>query len=289
MNELQNLETFVHVADAGSFTGAARALGIRQPTVSRRIAELEAHLGVPLVRRSTRSLDLTESGLRYLEHAREVLSAMTRAREAVVREGPLGGTLRIAAPVSLATTWLAPQLPEFLASHPDLDLQLELSEEHIDLVARHIDLALRVGGPDAATLTGRRLRPVHRWLVASPAWLAAHGPIEDVSQLAEHTGLVFSPPNRPQSAWPLRTGFLSPARVVTASNGLFLAELVIRGVGVGLLPDWAAEDHLARGRLVRLLPEVTAVPLSMWLVWPDHHYQRAAARAFIAWLSDRQA
>lgn len=285
MNELSNLETFVKVADLGSFTEAARALGVRQPTVSRRVAELERSLGVALVVRTTRRVSLTEAGLRTLEPARVALDALERTREAAHAPDELEGILRIAAPVSFTTVWLAPRLGSFLERHPALDVVLELSERHVDLVGEGLDVAVRIGGPDQATLMGRRLRPVRRHLVASPAFLARHGPLEQPEDLERHTGLVFAPAGQQPRVFQVQGRDIAPARVVTVSNGLPLRQLARDGVGVAMLPDWLVEDDIEAGRLVRVLPELSAPPLDLWVVWPRHRFQRAATRAFVDWMA----
>lgn len=284
MNEIQNLETFVRVADLGSFTDAARALGVRQPTVSRRVAELERELGVALVVRTTRRVALTEAGLRYLEPARAALGAVQRAREAAQASAALSGVLRVAAPVSLTTVWLSRHLGRFVAAHEGLDLVLELAERHVDLVSEGIDVAVRIGGPDHASLAGRRLRRVERHWVASPGFLQRHGPIASADDLADHRGLVFAPAGQQPRTFAVGDHTIAPRQVVTASNGLPLRQLARDGVGVALVPDWLIEDDLAEGRLVRILPDVAPPTLDLWVVWPQHRFLSAATRAFVDWI-----
>jgi len=285
MNELENLVTFVRVADAGGFTAAARSLGVGQPTVSRRISELEAELGVALVQRTTRQLSITEAGLRFLERAREVVDAVERARDAARFSGPLRGELRITAPVSFTHVWLGPRLGQFMRQHTMLDVYLDVADRHIDLVAERMDVAVRMGGPDDANLAGRRLRSGERWFVASPTWLEAHGRPASFSELAHHTGLIFAAAGTHPDGWTLEGVSVTPQRVIVASSGLTLAQFVKDGLGVALLPDWLVEQDLATGALVRLLAEQQSPRLDLWVVWPVHRYQRAATRAFIEWMT----
>lgn len=283
MNDLEAMRTFVLVADASSFSAAAAALGVGQPTVSRRIAELEEHLGVPLLQRSTRSVKLTESGARYLAEIRAALQAVDAARDAVAGPRPLDGRLRVSAGVAFASVWLCPRLPAFLAAHPALDVDLHLVDRHVDLVADGVDLALRVGGPDAATVTGRRLRMVERWFVASPEWVRREGEPCDVGDLRRHTGLLFAPTDH----WPRDFGDpdrVAPRRVIAATSGQTLLGLALAGVGVALLPDWLVERDIGQARLVRLLPDTRVDALPLWVVWPTHRFQQAAARAFVDWV-----
>lgn len=289
MNELENLVTFVRVADAGGFTAAARSLAVAQPTVSRRISELEAALGVALVQRTTRQLSITEAGLRFLERAREVVDAVERARDAARLSGPLRGELRITAPVSFTHVWLGPRLGQFVHEHPTLDVFLDVADRHVDLVAERMDVAVRIGGPDDANLAGRRLRPGERWFVASPSWLEAHGHPTSFAELAQHTGLIFAAAGTQPVGWTLGGVAVAPQRTIVASSGLILAQFAKEGLGVALLPDWLVERDLATGALVRILAELQSPRLDLWVVWPVHRYQRAATRAFIEWMTLQSA
>ena len=288
MDDLIAMQTFVAAAEHGSFSAAARRLGTTQATVSRRVAELEQALGAPLVQRTTRRFALTEPGQRYLAAAREVLEAAVRARD-VVREAEPAGLLRVAAPVSLTNVWLGPRLHRFLGRHPGIDLELDLSERHVDLVAEGFDAAVRVGGPASADLAGRRLRPGERWFVAAPSWVAAHGAPDTLDDLAPATGLIFAPTGTRPTGWSWPGARLTPARRVVSSNGQPLRELALAGHGVALLPDWLVSDAVAAGRLVRLLVGVGPPRLDLWVVWPQHRFARAATRAWVSWLVEESA
>jgi len=279
------MATFIAVVEGGSFTAAAKVLGLRQPTVSRRVAELEDALGVALIQRSTRSLALTEAGYRYLEQARVAMLAVASARDAARGPQELSGLFRLSAPVSFTEAWLSPRLPGFLESHPGLHIDLELSERHVDLVSEGVDVALRIGGPASATLTGRRLRPVERWFVVSPGWLAKHGRPQNSAELSRHTGLIFAATGTRPRQFRLAEGPpVAPARVVTSTNGQPLLQLARDGLGVALLPDWLVKDALSSGELVRVLPEARMPRLELWVVWPRHRYQRAVTRSFVDWV-----
>lgn len=283
MNELVNMKTFVRVADSGSFSAASRELGVRQPTVSRRMAELEDSLRVPLLVRTTRSVELTDAGRRYLEQARVVLEQVELSRDAVRHAAALRGTLRIATVGSLASRLLIPELPNFLEAHPGVCVSLELSSRHVDLVTENIDVAIRVGGPVVATLAGRRLREVHRWFVASPSWVEHHGMPNGLSDLESTRGLVFSGTGDHLPGWKVDGEWIRPQRVVTSNAGEPLRDLALAGAGVALLPDWLVGCDLDAQTLVRLLPETAVPTLPLWIVWPQHRYQRAATRAFVDW------
>jgi DNA-binding transcriptional LysR family regulator len=287
MNELENIAAFVQVADRGSFTEAAKALGVRQPTVSRRVAELEEALESALVVRTTRSVSLTDAGQRYLEHARGVLEQVAESRDVVRREGALAGELRLTAASSLVEHVLCLELPSFLDKYPRVDVFMNLTERHLDLAAERIDVALRVGGPDSADLAGRRLRSVERWLVASSAWVAAHGMPASVGALEGHTGLVFAASDSHPRGWSMGGTWVEPRRVLVCTSGTPLKALVLSGVGVAVLPDWMVAEDVASGRLIRLLPDALSPSLALWLVWPRHRYQRAVSRALVDWATER--
>lgn len=287
MNELECLQTFIAVADSGSFTAAAAQLGVRQPTASRRVSDLEDHLGVALLTRSTRSVAMTEPGRRYLIHARAVLTALQAAHDAATGSDRVSGPLRVAAPVSFAHSWLAPRLPGFVSAHPEITLDLALAERHVDLIADGLDVALRIGGPDAATLTGRRLRSVHRWFVASPEWCGACQVTS--ARVETGTGLIFAAPGTRPRRWSTPQGDLKPRRAITASNGQPLRELALGGQGLALLPDWLVADDVTAGRLRRVLRDHEPPAMSLWVVWPTQTYVPTAVRAFVDWVAHEVA
>ena len=277
------MESFVLVADTGSFTAAAARLGVRQPTISRRVAELEEELGTALLLRSTRSLALTEAGHRYLERARDALASVVAAREAATGSPRLTGSLHVAAPLSFTHSRLAPRLPAFVSAHPDLQIDLQLAEHHPDLVASGIDVALRLGEPEHPALDGRRLLAVQRTFVASPAWCEGRSLPLDAAAFSTVTGLQIAAPGTRPRSW-RGTDAPAPARLSTATSGQPLRELALAGVGVALVPDWLVLDDLERGDLVRVSPPLDPPSEWLWVLWPAHRFRSAAARTFVDWV-----
>lgn len=289
MNELEAMETFVRVVDSGSFSAAAQTLGAAQPTISRRIAALEAHLGAGLLVRTTRSVRLTSVGERYLDKSRRALAAIEDARR-TARAGrdAAAGRLRVSAPISFGTAWLAPRLPAFMAAHPRVELQLQLADRFEDLSREAADVGLRIGGPNTAELRGKRLATVRRHVVASPGWLSRNGGAHpDVQALEGAAALVF-PPDSAFHGWQVQVGedvqTLLPRPVLSAGNGDFLRVLALRGEGLALLPRWIVAEDLARGTLVRLFDEATEAARELWVVWPARQYVSEASRAFRRWV-----
>lgn len=293
INEIEAMRAFVQVVEAGSFSAAAQAMGVGQPSISRRISALEEELGVSLLVRTTRSLSPTEAGARYHEAAVQALAAVEQSRRAATDAASMvRGRLRVAAPGSFTRCWLGPRLPEFIERHPDVELHLQLSERHIDLVAEAMDLGVRIGGPDRAELRGRRLGPVHRRVVASPTWVDRHGRPESVHDLTRLRGLVFSGQAN-WKGWPLREGsktiWVRPERILSATSGDVLRVLTLAGEGFSILPDWLIADDIEAGRLVPLLSPDTAPGFDAWIVWPSHVFPTATARAFRGWIQQAWA
>lgn len=291
MNEWTGMVAFVQVVRSGSFSAAARNLGTTQPSVSRRVHALETRLGASLFMRTTRSVALTDAGARYFDAACRALDALDEAREvAAAATATVRGTLRIAAPWSFSVAWLAPRLAAFAEAHPQVELVLQLSEVHVDLVGAGVDLAVRIGGPESAEVKGLRLGRVERKLVASRSWVEAHGLPAHPDDLADASGLVFAHDAR-WTGWPLvfegRQLVLRVRPRLRAASGDFLRVMVRDGLGVALLPDWLVDDDLRRGDLVQLLPSAEIEPLDLWLLWPEQRYQSAAARSFATWFAER--
>ncbi len=176
MDRLEEMRTFVGVVEAGSITGAAERLGIAKSAVSRRLADLEERLSVQLFRRTTRRLDLTDTGRSFYERCLRILADVEEAELAVSQEhGDLRGRLRVAVPLSFGLNHLGPAIDAFLRTHPGIEFDLDLNDRQVDLLAEGFDLAVRIADLEDSTLIARRLAPVRHVVCASPAYLAEHG------------------------------------------------------------------------------------------------------------------
>lgn len=290
--DLEAWAIFATVADHGGLAPAARELGVSVATVSRAVARLERRLGATLFHRTSRRLALSAFGAQALPDAQALLAAAQAleddAADAATRPA---GTIRLAAPMDFGRAHLAPILPEFLATHPDIRIDLHLDDARIDIIAGGHDLVLRIADMADSSLIARRLCTVRRLLVASPACLARHDTPAHPADLAGHRALLYSNVHNP-GAW----AFAGPAqsewtanvtgRLMANSGGALLPAL-LAGQGIALLPEFLVWDALADGRLVPLLPGWEAAPLALYMVTPPGRRRPARVRLLMDWLAER--
>lgn len=292
MDRLEALKLFVRVVETGSFSEAARSAGLGQPQVSRAVALLEARWGAQLIRRSTRTLSLTEAGQKVFERARELLDLADGLETSIHgsdRE-PVG-LLRVSASVAFARAELVPHVPDFLTHHPHVRLDLATTDERADIVAEGIDLAFRLGGLEDSSLTARRLGAYPRVIAAAPAYLDRAGCPEHPRDLARHDAVIFTS-SRHGARWPLsRAGVQHEVEVrgvVSASSGRVLSDFVRQGLGVALGPSFLFAPDFASGRLSQVLPEWAGPPLDLHAVWARRDLP-SKARAFLNHVAPRLA
>jgi DNA-binding transcriptional LysR family regulator len=256
MESLEDVLAFVRVVETGGFGRAAERLGLSKSIISRRVARLEAELGVRLLNRTTRSIAPTEAGLEFKARCAEILAELQAAREAVAcREKDIAGTLRLAVPLSFGIARLAPAIAAFAAKYSRVSIELSVSDRFVDLVAEGFDAAIRVAVLPDTSLIGRRLGSVQPSLVASPTYLEKHGTPDKPRDLARHECLIYSGPAR--DSWQFRCNrkWLSvrPQGRFRADNGEVLRAAAIAGLGITVLPDFLVEDAVANGTLLPLL------------------------------------
>lgn len=265
--DIDDLRTFVAVAEAGGQSAAARRLGLAKSIVSRRLMRLEEKLGVQLLVRSTRGATLTEAGATFREHASRICAEMDAACETIFPTGPLRGRLRIAAPLTFGPTHLAPILAELARRHPDLSVQTVYNDRHVDMAAEGFDCAIRLGYLADSNLVARRIAPMKGSLVASPAYLLEHGEPDSPSSLLTHEVLMQG-----TESWRLMDGeqllTLHPRGRFKADNGTALAAAALAGLGIAALPDFLIEEHLASGALVRVMTQFPAPAAGLYVVRP---------------------
>ncbi len=279
------IPVFVAVVENGGFSAAARKLGISKSAVSKRINQLEDHLGVRLLHRTTRKLSLTEAGERYLEHAAEALAAANQAEDAVTElQGEPQGQLRINAPMSFGRLHVAPLIPKFLKRYPRLQIDLVMDDRKVDLVAEGFDLSIRGGILPDSTLIARKLAPIHQVLCASPEYIERHGLPGTPEELTGHNCVLFSL-SSDANKWTLIDADGSQSVLVSGSyqvnNSEALLEALRAGVGIGRLPTFVAGPDLKTGRLVKLFESWGIPDFTMYAVFPEREYLPAKVRVFL--------
>ena len=286
MDRLSEMEAFVRVVDQGGFTDAARKLGISKSAVSKHVASLEERLGARLLNRTTRRVNPTEIGLAFYDRAIRVLAA---AQEADAMVGSMQaaprGELRVSAPVSFGVRRLAPAISGFLRRWPDISVRLTLDDRFVELVAEGYDVAVRIGELPDSSLRARRIADATAHMVASPAYLEAHGAPAAAADLGDHELLHYS--NLSSGNYWKLIGPNGEERMVRASgrltvnNGDALLRAALDGLGIASLPGFICEDALASGALVEVLPHARRPPFGVFAVYPQGRYTQPKLRAFI--------
>ncbi len=278
---------FVAVVENDGFSAAARKLGVSTSAVSKRINQLEQHLGVRLLHRTTRKLSLTEAGERYFEHAVQALTAAGQANDAVTEmQGEPQGKLKISSPMSFGRLHVAPLIPKLMRRYPKLRIDLVMDDRKVDLVAEGFDVAIRsaFGSLPASTLIARRLAPLRHALCASPSYIDRHGLPGTPAELIEHNCLLFSY-SSDANEWTLQ-GEGEPERVSVSgsyrvNNSEAILEALKQGIGIGRLPTFVAGPDLKSGRLVEVLESYRFPDHTFYAVFPEREYLPAKVRAFL--------
>lgn len=293
--EPNDLLIFARVVNARSFSRAAEQLGLPKSTVSRRVAGLEAQLGERLLLRTTRKLTLTEFGHTVLEHAQQIAAEVDAASTlAQHRQIEPSGRLRVTMPADLASLMLASMLADFVAQHPAISLELDLTPRRVDLIGENMDLAIRMGDlPDDASLKARRLAVFTSGLYASPAYLARRGTPPEPAALMEHDALHLLSRNGDAAPWVLmhalddaRWEGIPPGRA-TANSPELLMRLALASAGIALIHDHFAKPHVREGTLTPVLPDWRPPAMPAWAVFPDRRLMPARTRVFLEGLQAR--
>jgi DNA-binding transcriptional LysR family regulator len=275
--DIEELRTFVEVADAGGISAAALRLGVAKSIVSRRLARLEADLGVQLLSRTTRGAALTEAGATFRDHAARACAEVDLARETIAPAGELRGRLRIAAPLTFGPTHFAPLLAEMARRHPQLQIHTCYSDHVVNLVAEGYDCAIRVGYLQDSNLVARCVGPVHATTVASPEYIKAHGAPTTPEELLAHQALMQG-----TETWHFLDGektiSVRPQGRFKADNGAALVAAAVAGLGVGHLPDMIIREHLSSGALVPVMTRYPVLPAAAYVVRPPGQHPARKVR-----------
>lgn len=285
MDRLQAMEIFRAVVEAGSFAGGARKLGLSNAMVSKQVARLEEQLGVRLLTRTTRQLQLTAEGERYLQGAGRLLDELQELEAGLGEQsGDIRGRLRLSAPLDFGVRELIPALQAFERAHSSVSLDVALEDRRVDLLAEDFDLVVRIGELEDSSLIARPLMsmPVH--LYAAPAYLARYGTPRHPRELVQHRCLHYSL-QRHGPSWIMTVeGRLERIRyrpVLSCNNGRALIEAAARGMGLVQKPAFLGEPEVARGRLVRILEAFDPPPLGVYLLYAERDLMPARLRVLI--------
>ncbi len=281
---------FASVVEHRSFSGAADAIGLSKATVSKAVTRLETQLGTSLFHRTSRRLTLTDSGRGLADHAHRIL-AEARAAEEAAHDGAatLAGRVRISAPMSFGLLHVAPAIADFAGLHPAIEIDLDLSDAVVDIVAQGFDVALRIGTLPDSSLRARRLGPIGAQIVASPAYLDRHGRPTHAAQLGEHALLGYT--NAPEP-WHFfgpdgAEAVVRPRGPIKANSGDALLPALRAGLGIAPLPDFIIGDDVARGTLEAILPDWHRAPAALHLMTPPGMLRPARVEALIDFLTNR--
>jgi DNA-binding transcriptional LysR family regulator len=278
--EIEDIQAFMAVAEAGGLTPAASRLGVSKSIISRRLGRLEKSLGTTLLTRTTRGAALTEAGATFREHAARISSEADAARDALSAGGTVRGRLRVAAPLSFGATHFAPVFAELASRHPELEIHASYSDQRVDLVAEGFDVAVRLGRLEDTTLVARRIASFRGSLVASPGYLAQRPAPRSLDELRAHDAVA-----RVNETWPLQHGQevvnLHPRARFTADSGAALVPAVLAGLGIALLPDFLIHEHVLKGTMVVVLPNYPMPEAGVYVVRPPGGSAPCKVRALI--------
>jgi DNA-binding transcriptional LysR family regulator len=276
MDKLDAMQTFVRVAEAGSFIAVANQLQIDRSVVTRQIASLEKHLGTKLITRSTRSLTLTAAGSAYLEKCRVILNMVDAAESSLAEEKTVPrGRIRLGLPLSYGLQELMPALLDFARDQPFIELIMDLSDQRANLIEEGLDLSIRITAELQPGDIVRRLGQCQLLTLASPEYLAQHGEPRHPSDLRHHECLIYASDNA-TTQWAYREGTQGlqvPVRGrIVANNGSALTEAAARGMGITRQPDFIAAPYLAQARVKAVLQDFEIAPLGIYAVLPSNRY-----------------
>jgi len=293
MDKLDSLRAFVKVVELGSFSEAGRQLRLSRSAISKYVGELEESLGVQLLNRTTRHASPTEAGQTYFEHAMTILADIDAADQAVAQaQSSPRGLLRVNAPMSFGTLQLGPAVADFMATYPELQIQLVLSDDQVDPMQGGFDVTLRIADLESSSLIARKIVAIDRAVCASPDYLKEHGTPKLPEDLRKHALLTYGF-LLTGNQWKL-TGkdgdhWIQPSWTLCVNNAEVLRDAALRGRGIALLPTFIAGDALRAGTLQRVLKPYKAPPLTLYAIYPPTRHLAVKVRLFIDFLVARFA
>lgn len=286
------LEFFILIARHGNLSAAARAMDLTPPAATKRLAQLEAKLGVRLINRTTRSVSLTKEGETYLSHATRILEQLREMEDAVSSsKTDLRGLLRVNATLGFGRTTIAPLVSEFAKLHPHVELQLELTDKPMDLVDGGFDMAIRFGALPDQRLNARCLMTNRRFLCASPLYLEQYGTPATLADLAQHRCIIHRQNDEAYGIWRFtrdqQNEVMKVQGTLASNDGDVVLGWALEGHGILIRSEWDLAKYLESGRLKVILPEFNLPSADLFVYYANRRNQTARARAFIDFLLER--
>jgi len=287
MDRFEEIQTFISIVKAGSFSLAAERLDLAKSAVSRRLSDLETRLGVQLLTRTTRRINLTESGRQYYQRCLTIISDLEETEQSLLtKDIELAGTIRIATPLSFGISHLSTLINQFLKRHPKLSIELELNDRTVNFMEEEVDLAIRIGELADSNLIGRRLGTSHIVMCASPDYLEKHGEPNSPAELEHHDGFSYSYAG---SALWVFDGKQTPVKMnyrLRANNGDVLVKAAIDGLGVLLTPRFIGDPAIAQGLLKPILSNYRLESAGIYAVYQQQRHLPQRIRILIDYLVD---
>ena len=292
MDRFENMATFVQVVHAGTLSAAAEQMNVAKSAVSRRLKELEAHLGVALFHRTTRKLHLTDTGHAFYQQATRILEDLTEAESAASQSHTtLQGPLRVALPSSFGQMHMGAAINNFLQQHPKIHFDLDFNDRQVDLIEEGFDLAIRIAELPDSSLIARRLAPIRHVACASPDYLAQFGTPQSPDELIHHHCLLFNL-LQDQKSWHFEDadGRAFSARVnpyLKAGSGEYLRDAAVAGMGITYLPSFIVYRELQQGSLIPILNDYTHASIEAYAIYPQTRHLSQRVRRFVDFLVER--
>jgi DNA-binding transcriptional LysR family regulator len=291
MGQLEDMQVFVRIVEAGSITKAAGQLNLAKSAVSKRLNDLENRLGSKLISRTTRTSSLTEAGQQYYQRVQVLLGEVDLLNGDMARENKvLTGSLKLAVPLTFGVTHLTPAIDLFMRQHPELSIELDFSDRKVDLIEGGYDLAFRIGSLPDSSLKARKIAPIKHVICASPDYLKRQGIPENPAQLKHHK--ILKRPGWPLAGMPLwdlegQKHLVNGQSSLIANNGNAMTMLALTGHGIIMLPTFYVWESLQRGDLVPILENYSLTTMNAYAVYPTTRYLPRKVRSLIDFLVER--
>ena len=291
MGQLENMQVFVRIVEAGSITKAAEQLNLAKSAVSKRLGDLETRLGSKLINRTTRTSSLTDAGNQYYQRVKLLIGEVNSLNgDMACKTQVLSGSLRLAVPLSFGISHLTPAIDVFMRQHPDLHIEIDFSDRKVDIIEGGYDLAFRIGSLPDSGLQARKITPIKHAICASPSYLKRQGMPTTPKELATHKIVKYG--NWPLAGMPLldskgQQHLVNMDACLTANNGDAMKQIALSGHGIVMLPTFIVWDALAKGDLVPILENYSLATMHAYAVYPSTRYLPRKVRSLIDFLVER--